>query len=356
MSFVSSRRVPNPRPDRVRSSPRTSEMLTRRQSAPSMAIIPEEEQEQVDPTPVVVATKQKSPDTTPAGEVVPLREEDPQMTQPGLESPRPTEGTRIGAMDDFLVSLLECPVCFGYMMPPIMQCALGHLLCSSCRRKVTLCPVCRVSLTNIRSLAMEKVASKLVFPCMHSAFGCRARLSYADKQIHEEDCDWRPYFCPYPDDKCIWQGPLKDVYQHLISSHENVITMEGNDIIFLATNVNLEGALDWTMVQSCHGRHFLLSLEKINLGEGCQQYFTACRMIGTMRDAAEFVYNISLEANNRVLRWQSKPRSIRESFVSFTNADFLVLNKTTVELFSEDGNLALNVVIRRAQDVGQSHI
>ncbi|EDW44555.1 GM11718 [Drosophila sechellia] len=104
------------------------------------------------------------------------------------------------------------------------------------------------------------------------------------------------------------------------------------------------------MVQSCHGRHFLLSLENINLGEGSQQYFTACWMIGSMKDAAEFVYNIFLDAYNRTLRWQSKPRSIRENISSFTNADFLVLNKHTVELFFEDGNLALNVVIRKVYE------
>ncbi|XP_016985201.1 probable E3 ubiquitin-protein ligase sinah [Drosophila rhopaloa] len=347
MPFGNRRRALKSREDRdsvSRTRPTViAEMLTRRQSAPALAIPPEEG------TPLVVA-KQESPDTTVGSELIPLRDDDQVMAQSGVESPRPSEAIRNGATDEFLVSLLECPVCFGYMMPPIMQCSRGHLICANCRPKVSLCPVCRVSMTNIRSLAMEKVASKLIFPCKHSHFGCRARLSYADKKNHEDDCDCRPYFCPYPDDKCVWQGPLNAVYQHLVSMHENVITMEGSDIIFLATNVNLEGALDWTMVQSCHGRHFLLSLEKIHLGEGCQQYFTACRMIGTMRDAAEFVYNISLEANNRTLRWQSKPRSIRESFVSFTNADFLVLNKSTVELFSEDGNLALNVVIKKAQD------
>lgn len=285
-------------------------------------------------------------------------EEQPETALEQLEE-RSSSSGRIGCerykeagMGDFLISLLECPVCFGYMMPPIMQCARGHLICCSCRNKLNVCPVCRVNMTNIRNLAMEKVASKLIFPCKHTCFGCRQRLTYGEKRNHEEDCEFRPYFCPYPDEKCVWQGALKDVYRHLVSAHDNVITMDGCDIIFLATNVNLEGALDWTMIQSCHGRHFLLSLEKVSLGEGCQQYFAACRMIGSMRDAVDFVYNITLDANNRTLKWQSKPRSIRESFVTFTNADFLVLNKSTVEQFCEDGNLALNVIINKVCDLG----
>ncbi|XP_032596460.1 probable E3 ubiquitin-protein ligase sinah isoform X2 [Drosophila grimshawi] len=230
------------------------------------------------------------------------------------------------ATREFLVSLLECP----------------------CRNKLTVCPVCRVTLCNIRNLAMEKVGSKLIFPCKHALYGCRMCLSYTDKRSHENDCDFRPYFCPYPDEKCVWQGALKDVYKHFVSTHPNVITMEGTDIIFLATNVNQAGALDWTMIQSCHGRHFLLSLEKVLLAEGCQQYFAACRMIGSVRDAAEFDYFISLEANNRTLNWKSKPRSIRQSFVTYTNEDFLVLNKSTVKLFADNNNLALNIIIMKA--------
>ncbi|XP_068142197.1 probable E3 ubiquitin-protein ligase sinah [Drosophila tropicalis] len=326
-------------------------MLPRRQSAPALAL----------PCCVVSTSSSKEATSTAATQenlqdstAVATSATDGAGEQLVERLPLACDKPQEASISDFLVSLLECPVCFGYMMPPIMQCSRGHLICSSCRQKLTVCPVCRTTMSNIRNLAMEKVASKLIFPCKHTHFGCCVRLSYADKKGHEDDCEFRPYFCPYPDEKCIWQGALKDVYKHLITSHENVITMEGSDIIFLATNVNLEGALDWTMIQSCHGRHFLLSLEKIHLGEGCQQYFAACRMIGSMRDASEFVYGISVEANNRTLKWQSKPRSIRESFVSFTNADFLVLNKSTVELFSEDGNLALNVIINRAEDINES--
>ncbi|XP_017028136.1 probable E3 ubiquitin-protein ligase sinah [Drosophila kikkawai] len=258
-----------------------------------------------------------------------------------------------GVPSEFLYSLLECPVCFGYMMPPIMQCPRGHMICHSCRQMVTLCPVCRAALSSIRNLGMEKVASKLIFPCKYSHLGCQARLAYSEKNIHEERCECSLYSCPYPDDKCVWQGPLGDVYEHLISTHENIITMDGTDIIFLATNVNLEGALDWTMVQTCFGRHFLLSLEKISIGSDFQQFFATCRIIGSVLDAADFVYHITLEANNRILRWKSTPKSIRESF-SFVNSDFLVLNKTTVQLFAKDGDLALNVVIKKVNESSEA--
>lgn len=62
--------------------------------------------------------------------------------------------------------LFECPVCFDYVLPPILQCQAGHLVCNQCRQKLSCCPTCRGPLTpSIRNLAMEKVASTLPFPC-----------------------------------------------------------------------------------------------------------------------------------------------------------------------------------------------
>ena len=42
-----------------------------------------------------------------------------------------------------LANLFECPVCFDYVLPPILQCQSGHLVCGSCRPKLTCCPTCR---------------------------------------------------------------------------------------------------------------------------------------------------------------------------------------------------------------------
>ena len=45
-----------------------------------------------------------------------------------------------------LAALFECPVCYDYVLPPILQCQSGHLVCSSCRSKLTCCPTCRGAL------------------------------------------------------------------------------------------------------------------------------------------------------------------------------------------------------------------
>ena len=38
---------------------------------------------------------------------------------------------------------LECPVCFNTCLPPIYSCTAQHLVCSSCRPKLTICGECR---------------------------------------------------------------------------------------------------------------------------------------------------------------------------------------------------------------------
>ena len=33
-------------------------------------------------------------------------------------------------------------------------------------------------------------------------------------------CEYRPYNCPCPGNKCKWQGNLDDVIEHLLSEHK----------------------------------------------------------------------------------------------------------------------------------------
>ncbi|XP_008049735.1 E3 ubiquitin-protein ligase SIAH2-like, partial [Carlito syrichta] len=46
-----------------------------------------------------------------------------------------------------LTLLFECPVYFDYVLPPILQCQAGHLVCNQCRQKLSCCPTCRGALT-----------------------------------------------------------------------------------------------------------------------------------------------------------------------------------------------------------------
>nr|XP_015216141.1 PREDICTED: E3 ubiquitin-protein ligase SIAH2 [Lepisosteus oculatus] len=209
-----------------------------------------------------------------------------------------------------LTSLFECPVCFDYVLPPILQCQAGHLVCNQCRQKLTCCPTCRGSLSpSIRNLAMEKVASAVLFPCKkaiahrlrtailrrqatavfngYASTGCSLTLHHSQKPEHEDVCEFRPYACPCPGASCKWQGSLEAVMPHLMHAHKSITTLQGEDIVFLATDINLPGAVDWVMMQSCFGHHFMLVLEKQEKYEGHQQFFAIVLLIGTRKQVVK---------------------------------------------------------------------
>lgn len=64
----------------------------------------------------------------------------------------------------------------------------------------------------------------------------------------------------------------------------------GEDIVFLATDINLPGAVDWVMMQSCFGHNFMLVLEKQEKFDGHQQFFAIVQLIGSRKQAENFAY------------------------------------------------------------------
>ncbi|XP_027970895.1 E3 ubiquitin-protein ligase SIAH1-like [Eumetopias jubatus] len=250
------------------------------------------------------------------------------------------------ASNSELASLFECPVCFDYVLPPILQCHSGHLVCTACRPKLTSCPTCRGPLESIRNLAMEKVANSVLFPCKYASCGCEITLPHAKKADHEELCEFRPYLCPCPGDFCKWQGSLDAVMPHLMHEHDSITTLQGEDIVFLATDINLPGAVDWVMTQSCFGVHFMLVLEKQEKYDGHQQFFAIVQLIGSHKQAEDFAYRLELNGHRRRLTWEATPRSIHDGIATaIRKSDCLVFDTNVAEFFAEDGNLSINVTI-----------
>ncbi|PIO57475.1 hypothetical protein TELCIR_21111, partial [Teladorsagia circumcincta] len=63
------------------------------------------------------------------------------------------------------------------------------------------------------------------------------------------------------------------------------------DIVFLATDINLPGAVDWVMMQSCFGYNFMLVLEKQEkFDHGQQVFYAVVQLIGAKKEADNFMY------------------------------------------------------------------
>ena len=246
-----------------------------------------------------------------------------------------------------LTNLFECPVCYEYILPPILQCESGHLVCSKCHPKLGSCPSCRRPLGNVRNLAMEKVAEQVTFPCKYAFNGCPEKFFYPIKENHEDSCLYRPYLCPCPGTNCTWQGGVEDVLPHLKSSHTSITNLQGDDIVFLATDIDLPGAVDWVMMQSCFDHNFMLVLEKHERAEGFPQFFAVVLVIGSQAVANQFMYRLELAGNAKKLTWEARPRSVREGIHSIIQScDCLVFEPSHAKHFDPgNGNLAMNVVI-----------
>lgn len=126
-----------------------------------------------------------------------------------------------------------------------------------------------------RNFLSEQVADCL-FPCANESNGCKGLYSRSNKASHEARCDYREIYCPSPVVDCKWQGAYNCITQPFTSYHKDVMTSEGEDIIFLAvgaTNDETDEPRYWITFQSCHGEVFLLTLSK-HQAMGIQFYIT----------------------------------------------------------------------------------
>lgn len=265
-------------------------------------------------------------------------------------------------------SLFECPICFDYAVPPIYQCQNGHLVCQSCSSKITHCPTCRVPVSepSIRNLQLDRLANTFQFPCKYNFNGCLWKSYWFKKREHEEECEYISYSCPCPGTTCKWTGLLTQVMPHLSEHHKSITRLSGEDIVFLATDINLKGAVDWVMIQSCFNQNFLLVLEKQEFKTGQQQFFAVVQLIGSQKEAEKFKYKLELSNSYggklRRLQWEATPRSILDGVqVAITSYDCLVFDSKLAQHFlspiasdkqdhegeGQGENLGINVTIER---------
>lgn len=237
-------------------------------------------------------------------------------------------------------SLFECPICFDYAVPPIYQCQNGHLVCQTCSNKITHCPTCRVPISepSIRNLQLDRLANTFQFPCKYNFNGCQWKSYWFKKRDHEDNCDYISYSCPCPGTACKWTGLLSQVMPHLSEHHKSITTLSGEDIVFLATDINLKGAVDWVMIQSCFNHHFLLVLEKQELKSGQQQFFAVVQLIGSQKEAEKFKYKLELSGSvsgqAKRLQWEATPRSILDGIqIAISSYDCLVFDARMAQHF-----------------------
>nr|CAD7603166.1 unnamed protein product [Timema genevievae] len=123
-----------------------------------------------------------------------------------------------------LLSLLECPVCYDVMRPPIMHCLNSHNVCSPCRVKIDQCPICKDEFLPSRNVLAEQLSNKVNHPCTNRDHGCRVYRPLSTLYEHEIDCPKRLYECKFGLGRCgtlrcEWKGRYGDIFNHVTKSH-----------------------------------------------------------------------------------------------------------------------------------------
>jgi len=203
---------------------------------------------------------------------------------------------------------LECPVCSQIALPPIMQCRNGHITCNKCRLKVRDCPVCRETDTDIRNLYAEKSIHFLSIPCDYKQYGCKEEIQFSDKEMHENQCKYRPFNCPYIE--CEDKLAADDVVSHVTSKHvDEFKNSDGPEITasMILTGAYFGGDGAWSpRMISCFGRTFF----DVALTRDRSLHHWVW-ILGEEEVAQEFVYEITAFKGNIKYMYGGEVSSLR---------------------------------------------
>ncbi|CAG9818757.1 unnamed protein product [Phaedon cochleariae] len=120
--------------------------------------------------------------------------------------------------DEPMLQELECPVCNEYMIPPIYICQAGHSICSECKLKVANCPNCRSQFSGARNFTLEKLTTRVHYPCKNREIGCSFVTTSDRIRGHESSCELSETPCIL---RCAHRCLRPSMYNHLTEKHAN---------------------------------------------------------------------------------------------------------------------------------------
>ena len=241
------------------------------------------------------------------------------------------------ALDEALLSDLECPVCMQYMVPPIKLCTNGHNICSTCVGSVQRCPTCRAQFSEIRNVALENIVRRQKYPCANREHGCLEFLPIEHINEHIAVCMHGKIKCPFQVNcNCSWQGFKSDLKGHAEAAHPACYFDQST----LRSSLFSDRILT---VLSCFGELFV-HYKRIVDGT----LFCAVRLIGTSSEASKYKCEFTLRAANGIEQISKTflVHGYSEDFeTSFNSGKCLRLDEATVRNFLVQNKLNLTVTL-----------
>ncbi|MQL92650.1 hypothetical protein Taro_025278 [Colocasia esculenta] len=229
--------------------------------------------------------------------------------------------------------VLDCPICFEELSPPIFQCYNGHIACSSCCSNVKDCPFCK-SMIVLRCLAVEKVMESVKVSCPYASSGCEQVINYVNIDVHKRMCAYSPCCCPTAD--CTFEGPMRELYPHFIEGHRGCsVSFQYNR----ACSVMMRKDEHFHVLSHGQDGVLFLLLNKTNVGTG-NAVMVACLGPDSMEE--KYTYKVKATDQMRVssIQLESPMTNIRSWEGTLPQKKFLLIPE---ELFAF--NVCLEITI-----------
>ena len=120
---------------------------------------------------------------------------------------------------------LQCQICLGASIEPVVTEECGHLFCRECitvaleRKKE--CPVDRQPLTYTelrKDVRTDRKIHALTTACYHKKQGCPWKGAYSDLERHSERCDHATVKCPYAVHGCETITTRRTLQEHITTN------------------------------------------------------------------------------------------------------------------------------------------
>ena len=192
------------------------------------------------------------------------------------------------AVDEALMSDLECPVCMEYMVPPIKLCMNGHSICSKCKESIQCCHTCRATFTEIRNVALKNIARSQKYPCANRQSGCLELFSIEQIGKHHAACVYGKLKCPlHLLKKCSWNGLKNDLKEHVKAAH--------NECFYIVSTFRSDLYEDRICLIT-QFRELFGQYKRIQDG----RFYSAVQLIGTSSQASKYKCKFTLRAENGI--------------------------------------------------------
>lgn len=190
-------------------------------------------------------------------------------------------------------SVLECPICYDWLQPPVSTCENGHGVCQQCRNAIYTCGVCRGIFKNKKNTLLDDMLESMLMKCSNE--GCEKSFPVSNVLDHEKQCFFRKIPCFLCDEEMIHQK-LNDHFtvQHADKSHATVN---------LGSPVSMRVSIyHWLLEGDCL-RYFILYAMDININflvrlafrENKEILYVCVQFLGrNQEEAKNYIYDLKI--------------------------------------------------------------